>query len=529
MIMNGAPVAVPASSAAANAPDAAGARPAASSATGDGANASSPADDGANVGLTTAAARTVLAPIGDPAGLADAVAQRLSEAIRLGLLLDRERLPPEPKLAEQLGVSTVTLREALAMLREQGLVTTRRGRGGGTFVAAPDLARELVRRLHTFSTEQLRDLGDHRAAVFGMSARLAAERALPSEVAGLASQLDRLRAAATASERRRASTQFAVAVAAAAQSARLVREEQRLTAEVGDLLWLQTTEADHDAATAARARLVDAIGRRDAVAAGHIAELQVLAETTRLIALRQRGYAADQDAATALDDVGASIDRLSSMLADLGAEFAALHAGVGDVGLGRDSIGRDDLSALRPAIFRALAEHRGLAAGAGVITAPGVLGDAPLWLEWWWITAADTPERLRVNLDPAAPDFYDYTTAEWYTAAEGSERPQLVGPYVDHFCTGEYTITLSLPVRAAGRFLGVAAADMLVSSLEHRVLPVLLAAAGPMALTSADGRIIASAAPRWPPGMRAPAAGTPALRAWRLTELDECLGGREEK
>ncbi len=507
-------MAVPASAAAANAPNAGGAA----------ANASVTGGDGANVGLTTAAARTVLAPVGDPAGLADAVAQRLSEAIRLGLLLHRERLPPEPKLAEQLGVSTVTLREALAMLREQGLVTTRRGRGGGTFVMAPDLASELVRRLHTFGTEQLRDLGDHRAAVFGMSARLAAERALPSEVAGLASQLDRLRAAATASERRRASAQFAVAVAAAAQSARLVREEQRLTAEVGDLLWLETTEADHNAATRARARLVEAIGRGDAAAAGRIAELQVLAETTRLIALRQRGYgppaagpgssdarAAGQDTAAALGDVGASIDRLSAMLADLGAQFAALGAG----------IGRDDLSALRPAIFRALAEHRGLAAGAGVITAPGVLGDAPLWLEWWWITAADTPERLRVNLDPAAPDFYDYTTAQWYTAAEGSTRPQLVGPYVDHFCTGEYTITLSLPVRVAGRFLGVAAADMLVSSLEHRVLPVLLAAARPTALTSADDRIIASAAPRWPPGLRAPAAGAQALGAWRLAEFDE--------
>ncbi len=493
--------------------------------------ASAAAGEGANVGLTTAAARTVLAPIGDPAGLADAVAQRLGEAIRLGLLLDRERLPPEPKLAEQLGVSTVTLREALAMLREQGLVTTRRGRGGGTFVVAPDLASELVRRLHTFGTEQLRDLGDHRAAVFGMSARLAAERALPSEVAGLASQLDRLRAAATASERRRASAQFAVAVAAAAQSARLVREEQRLTAEVGDLLWLETTEADHNAATRARARLVEAIGRGDAAAAGRIAELQVLAETIRLIALRQRGYgphpagphagprAAEHDTAAALGDVGAGIDRLSGMLAELGAQFAAQFAAPGAApGAG---IGRDDLAALRPAIFRALAEHRGLAAGAGVITAPGVLADAPLWLEWWWITTADTPERLRVNLDPAAPDFYDYTTAQWYTAAEGGSLPQLVGPYVDHFCTGEYTITLSLPVRAAGRFLGVAAADVLVSSLEHRVLPVLLAAARPTALTSADGRIIASAAPRWPPGLRAPAAGAQALGAWRLAELDE--------
>jgi DNA-binding FadR family transcriptional regulator len=243
-----------------------------------------------SVGLTTAAARTLLAPVGDPAGLADAVAQRLSEAIRLGLLLDGERLPPEARLAEQLGISTVTLREALAVLREQGLVTTRRGRGGGTFVSAPDLASELVRRLREFSTGELRDLGDHRAAVSGMAARLAAERSLPGEVRGLASQLDRLRAARTVSERRRAGAQFGVAVAAAAQSARLVQEELRLAAEVGDLLWLHASDDDHEAATRAWARLVDAIGRSDPAAARDLAEQRVQAETARLIELRLRVY-----------------------------------------------------------------------------------------------------------------------------------------------------------------------------------------------------------------------------------------------
>jgi GntR family transcriptional regulator, transcriptional repressor for pyruvate dehydrogenase complex len=251
-------------------------------------------DSTASVGLTTAAARTVLARVGDPAGLADAVAQRVSEAIRLGLLLDGERLPAEARLAEQLGVSTVTLREALAVLREQGLVVTRRGRGGGTFVSAPDLASELVRRLRQFSISELRDLGDHRVAVSGTTARLAAERALPAEVEGLARQLDRLRAARTASDRRRASAHFSTGVAAAAQSPRLVREEMRLAAEVGDLLWLRTSDDDHEAGVEARVRLVGAIGRREGHRAQDIAERQVHAETTRLIALRLRVYDLDK-------------------------------------------------------------------------------------------------------------------------------------------------------------------------------------------------------------------------------------------
>ncbi len=224
-------------------------------------------DGSSHVGLTTVAARTILAPPAEPSGRADMVEHRLSQAIRLGLILDGEQLPPETKLAEQLGVSTVTLREALAVLREQGLVTTRRGRGGGTFVQAPaDLVQRLVQRLRQFTTQELSDLGDHRRAVSGMAARLAAERALPEEVQSLTRQVERLRAAGTTSERRRADTQFNIEVAAAAQSPRLTHEELRLRAEVGDLLWLQLDENDHQASVAGRAELVEAISRRRTLA-----------------------------------------------------------------------------------------------------------------------------------------------------------------------------------------------------------------------------------------------------------------------
>ena len=66
-------------------------------------------------------------------------------AIRLGVFARGEQLPPERELAERLGVSRNTLREAIAALRDSGLVTTRRGRGGGTVVvyepAQPGAAR----------------------------------------------------------------------------------------------------------------------------------------------------------------------------------------------------------------------------------------------------------------------------------------------------------------------------------------------------------------------------------------------------
>jgi DNA-binding FadR family transcriptional regulator len=227
------------------------------------------------------------------------VEHRLSQAIRLGLILDGEQLPPETKLAEQLGVSTVTLREALAVLRQQGLITTRRGRGGGTFVQAPaDLVQRLVQRLRLFTTQELRDLGDHRGAVSGMAARLAAERALPEEVQSLTRQVERLRAAGTTSERRRADTQFNIEVAAAAQSPRLTREELRLRAEVGDLLWLQLDENDHQASVAARAELVEAISRREPLRARELAEQHVSTDTARMLQLRLRLYAVGRTGST---------------------------------------------------------------------------------------------------------------------------------------------------------------------------------------------------------------------------------------
>ena len=60
--------------------------------------------------------------------------EQLATAIRLGVFVVGEQLPAERDLAERLGVSRNTLREAIAALRDSGLVTTRRGRGGGTVV-----------------------------------------------------------------------------------------------------------------------------------------------------------------------------------------------------------------------------------------------------------------------------------------------------------------------------------------------------------------------------------------------------------
>ena len=86
--------------------------------------------------------------------------EQLGTAIRLGVYPLGTTLPPERELAARLEVSRATLREAMAALREAGLVETTRGRGGGTVVTlkartpsaraaarvSPERRRRLARR-----------------------------------------------------------------------------------------------------------------------------------------------------------------------------------------------------------------------------------------------------------------------------------------------------------------------------------------------------------------------------------------------
>ncbi|OIJ64523.1 FadR/GntR family transcriptional regulator [Streptomyces mangrovisoli] len=75
----------------------------------------------------------VLRPVRAGNGFEEALEQIL-QVVRLGLVPGGDRLPAERELAERLGISRVTLREVLKVLQDQGLVESRRGRYGGTFV-----------------------------------------------------------------------------------------------------------------------------------------------------------------------------------------------------------------------------------------------------------------------------------------------------------------------------------------------------------------------------------------------------------
>ncbi|MFJ4064300.1 FadR/GntR family transcriptional regulator [Pseudomonas sp. NPDC089996] len=231
-------------------------------------------------------------------GRTDEVARRLVEAIELGMFAEGQQLPSESELALQLGVATVTLREALVVLRQRGLIETRRGRNGGSFVCAPVELPEalLLQRLRDMSGPDLRDLGDEQTAISGTAARLAARRSSPEQQARIAQHIETLSQASSRLARHRADARFHIEVAAAAQSLRLTSAEMRLQSEVGELLWMEAaggsdvTVVEHE-----HRAILEALVAGDAVLAGALAEAHVSRGIKRLISLRLELLADGQD------------------------------------------------------------------------------------------------------------------------------------------------------------------------------------------------------------------------------------------
>ena len=232
---------------------------------------------------------SLIAPLGN-AGRAVEIADRLTEAIHLGLFADGEHLPPEVEFAQHLGVAPMTLREAIAVLRKRGLVETRRGRNGGTFVkrvAEPPIEPD-VARLAAVSIGELRDLADEQTAISGMAARLAAERSTARDLKRIAMLSDKLADTASRGASMKADSRFHVEIAIATRSERLLRREVALRAESSGLLWLPYLSAEDKASIVLEhRRIVDAIESEDGDAAQAAAIEHVHADLRRLSSHRR--------------------------------------------------------------------------------------------------------------------------------------------------------------------------------------------------------------------------------------------------
>jgi GntR family transcriptional repressor for pyruvate dehydrogenase complex len=168
----------------------------------------------------------------------ESTVEQLATAIRLGVFTDGEQLPPERELADRLGVSRSTLREAIAALRDSGLVTTRRGRGGGsvvTYSGQEPGSRSATVPVRTGAA--LADAIDFRRVVEPGAAALTATRALAADQrAWLVESAKAAREAPDNAAHRLADSRFHLAVATLSGSPMLIEAVTRAQAALNELL-----------------------------------------------------------------------------------------------------------------------------------------------------------------------------------------------------------------------------------------------------------------------------------------------------
>jgi hypothetical protein len=199
---------------------------------------------------------------------------------------------------------------------------------------------------------------------------------------------------------------------------------------------------------------------------------------------------------TVRDTLESVFDAVAATRTDTAALLGSLHSpydgdGHGDGDSDRRQATTADLAALRPGLHARLSRP-GVISGVGFIAAPGLLADAPAWLEWWQRGAGGEIRPLLLDLDPEHSAYSDYTHWEWFALARDTGQRTVTGPYVDYLCSEEYSLTLSAPVIVEDRFTGVAAADVYLPDLEAAVMPALQRLPGPACLVNSRGRVAVS-------------------------------------
>lgn len=121
------------------------------------------------------------------------VVQQIQEAIISGRLSAGEHLPGERELKERFKVSRGTLREALRVVEQKGLIEIRTGVNGGPVVKAASI-EPMVESLAFLIRQKkvsLQDLAGFRIGLEGNCSAIAAERATPGDVEKLKALLSR--------------------------------------------------------------------------------------------------------------------------------------------------------------------------------------------------------------------------------------------------------------------------------------------------------------------------------------------------
>ena len=130
------------------------------------------------------------------------IVQQIKTKIFAGNLAPGDRLPSEKELAEQFGLSRITVRDALRILESQGLVTIKVGAGGGAFVTDPSTqaANELMTDLLRLQHASTRELIEARLVIETSLVTFASERATAADLATMHEAINTARAGRAAGD-----------------------------------------------------------------------------------------------------------------------------------------------------------------------------------------------------------------------------------------------------------------------------------------------------------------------------------------
>ncbi|MBK1783979.1 FadR family transcriptional regulator [Prauserella sp. ASG 168] len=151
--------------------------------------------------------------------LYEQVIERLREYVTSTRLSAGDKLPAERELAQRLGVSRASIKQAIVVLEVQGLIEARHG--GGTYLVRDTLDAEPVEQL-VERRRRLPDVLEAREALETKLAELAAERRTKADLDELEAALDYMREEiSSGSNGVEGDRRFHAAVTAAAHSSML--------------------------------------------------------------------------------------------------------------------------------------------------------------------------------------------------------------------------------------------------------------------------------------------------------------------
>src|SRR5256885_1352259 len=169
------------------------------------------------------------------------VAEQIRRHISLRLIKPGESLPAERELASMFGVGRPTIQHALRMLEAAGMVESRRGRSGGTFVTRLDedshAADELILRVLR-SRKELEDLLQYRRLIEPVVARVAAGSRKAADLKAMRKAIQSMAAATSEPDYMRHDTDFHIAVARATGNDVLTHAIEEIRMKLNDAMTL---------------------------------------------------------------------------------------------------------------------------------------------------------------------------------------------------------------------------------------------------------------------------------------------------